>query len=537
MASNTTKPTILAVDDTPENLDIVMGILRDDYHIKVAVNGKIALKIAQSQAPDLILLDIMMPEIDGYEVCRQLKANPATRDIPVIFLTAMGETANEEDGFNLGAADYIHKPVNPPLLKARLKTHLALKHNMDELQAAYAVINKQKVRMQKELNVGRDIQMSMVPDTFPAFPDHTDFDVHALLKPALEIGGDFYDYFFIDDEMLCVCVGDVSGKGVPAALFMAVSKTLLKSTAKEDHSTASIATRVNEEISQDNPSSMFITLFVGILHIRSGEFRYTNAGHPYPYIKRASGEVETLKPVHGPVIGAIGGVAYKEDCVQLGQHDKLLIFTDGITEAMDVDDQLYGEQRVIDHLQSTATQGLDAFVETTLESVENFAGEAPQADDITILALSFCLEPEDISGETRQLVISNNLAEIDRVNESFNEFAEQCGISMPVALRVNCAFDELLNNTISYAYDDEEAHQIEVTMDCTKTRLTITISDSGVPFNPFTRETPDTKLALADRDIGGLGIHLVKNVMDDVTYQRRLDRNIVKLVKHLNENK
>ena len=196
-----------------------------------------------------------------------------------------------------------------------------------ELQAAYAVINKQKERMQGELNVGRDIQMSMVPDTFPAFPDHDEFDIHALLKPAREIGGDFYDYFFIERDKLCVCVGDVSGKGVPAALFMAVTKTMIKSTTNEDHSPASIITRVNHEISQDNPSCMFITLFLGILHVRSGEFHYTNAGHPYPYVKRAGGVIDTLKQVHGPVVGAVDGMAYGEDSIILGKDDQLLIFT------------------------------------------------------------------------------------------------------------------------------------------------------------------------------------------------------------------
>ena len=536
MASDVTRPTILAVDDTPENLDIVKGILLGDYNIKVAVSGKIALKIAQTQSPDLILLDIMMPEIDGYEVCRQLKANPETRDIPVIFLTAKGETADEARGFKLGAADYILKPVNPPLLKARIKTHLALKQNMDELQVAYTVINKQKERMQTELNIGRDIQMSMVPDTFPAFPEHKEFDIHALLQPALEIGGDFYDYFFIDHDKLCVCVGDVSGKGVPAALFMAVTKTMIKSTATEDHSTASIATRVNEEISQDNPSSMFITLFIGVLDIKSGEFSYTNAGHPYPYVKRASGEVDVLKPVHGPVIGAIGGVAYKEDCMQLGKQDQILIFTDGITEAMDVDDHLYGEQRVIDHLRSTPTEGLDALVTGTLNSVEHFAGDAPQADDITILALSFCIEPQHISRETRKCVISNKLEEIDRVNDIFNEFAEKFSIPISVSYRVNCVFDELLNNIISYAYDedeDEDEHSIEVIIEYEGNRLSISISDNGIPFNPFTMVTPDTQLALADREIGGLGVHLVKSFMDKMIYQRRFNRNVIKLTKLL----
>ncbi|MEH6549839.1 MAG: SpoIIE family protein phosphatase [Pseudomonadales bacterium] len=533
MASDKSRPTILAVDDTPENLDVVKGILAEEYHIKVAVHGKVALKIAQSQLPDLILLDIMMPEIDGYEVCRQLKANPATRDIPVIFLTAKGETADEAEGFNLGAADYILKPVNPPLLKARVKTHLALKQNMDDLQAAYTVINKQKERMQQELNVGRDIQMSMVPDTFPAFPEHDEFDIHAILKPAREIGGDFYDYFFIERDKLCVCVGDVSGKGVPAALFMAVTKTMIKSTAVEDHSPASIMTRVNDEISRDNPSCMFITLFFGILNVRSGEFRYTNAGHPYPYIKRADGVFDTLKQIHGPVVGAVDGLAYGEDSVYLAKDDQLLIFTDGVTEAMDVADQLYGEQRVIDCFQSAQTTELDVLVSGTLDSVETFAGEAEQADDITILALRYDIEPEETAGHQQEIIIANKMAEIDRVNDTFNDFAELCEIPMKISLKVNMVFDELLSNVISYAYGDEESHDIEVAMDSVGGRLSISISDDGLPFNPFTRVDPDTALSLEDRDIGGLGIHLVKKVMDEVTYQRRHNRNIVTLIKNL----
>ena len=179
------KPIILAVDDTPENLDVVKGILASDYVIKAAISGPIALKIAEKQQPDLVLLDVMMPGMDGYEVCQKLKDNPETRDIPVIFLTAMDQTSNETRGFSLGAADYIFKPVIPPILKARVKTHLALKESMDELNLAYGIIKSQKDRMEEELNIGRDIQMSMLPLEFPAFPDRDEFSVHALLKPAM----------------------------------------------------------------------------------------------------------------------------------------------------------------------------------------------------------------------------------------------------------------------------------------------------------------------------------------------------------------
>ena len=532
MAIEGGKATVLAVDDTPENLDVVKGILADEYHIKVAVNGQIALKIAQSQAPDLILLDIMMPEIDGYEVCRQLKENPATRDIPVIFLTAKGDTADEAEGFALGAADYILKPVNPPLLKARVNTHLTLKRNMDALQAAYAVINRQKTRMEEELNIGRDIQLSMVPATFPAFPDREEFDIYGLLKPAREIGGDFYDYFFVERDLLCICVGDVSGKGVPAALFMAVTKTMIKSTAVEDHSPASIMTRVNDEISQDNPNCMFVTLFLGILDTLTGEFRYTNAGHPYPLIKRADGAVDTLQKVHGPVVGAMDGMAYGEDLATMGRDDQLLVFTDGITEAMDISDRLFGEPRVVDLLEISTELNPDSLAHATLDTVEKFAGEAEQADDITILALLYRVEPQAES-ERLKITIANRLTEIDRVNDTFNEFAESRDIPMPVSLKINMAFDELLTNVISYAYEDGKEHRIDITASCDKGRLMIGVTDDGIPFNPFTREDPDTTLSLEERKIGGLGIHLVKKMMDETSYQRRHNRNTVTLIKKL----
>jgi sigma-B regulation protein RsbU (phosphoserine phosphatase) len=179
----------------------------------------------------------------------------------------MDQTTDESKGFDLGAADYITKPVNPPILEARVKTHLALKQAMDDLQGAYAVIKRQKDRMQEELNVGHTIQMSMLPLDFPAFPERSEFDLHALLKPAREVGGDFYDFFMISEDELCLVVGDVSGKGVPAALFMAVSQTMIKTASSGDRSPASIMTRVNDALSSDNPASMFVTLFLAIVDI------------------------------------------------------------------------------------------------------------------------------------------------------------------------------------------------------------------------------------------------------------------------------
>jgi len=185
---------ILAVDDTPENLDVVKGLLVPEYQVRVAPNGQIGLKIARAQRPDLILLDIMMPEIDGYEVCRQLKADPDTADIPVIFLTAKGETEDQAAGFELGAADYILKPINPTLLRARVKTHIALKSSLDQLKRTGEELAKAKAKMEDELNVGQRIQLSMLPTVAPRLDD---FNVFATMRAARQVGGDLYDYFFM----------------------------------------------------------------------------------------------------------------------------------------------------------------------------------------------------------------------------------------------------------------------------------------------------------------------------------------------------
>ncbi len=258
-----------------------------------------------------------------------------------------------------------------------------------DLQEAYGIIKDQKERMEKELNVAHEIQMSMVPLTFPPFPERKEFSIYATLEPALEVGGDFYDFFFIDEDRLCFCVGDVSGKGVPAALFMAVTRTMIKSKASDDRSTANILTFVNGQISQDNPSCMFVTLWVGILNIRTGEVTYTNAGHNPPYLKRVDGSLEKLSVLHGPVVGAVEGLVYGEDKLKFSSEDLLLAFTDGVTEEIDVNDELYGEMRLEALLSEMTDVSVERSVQDVVASVREFQGESAQDDDITVLALQF----------------------------------------------------------------------------------------------------------------------------------------------------
>jgi sigma-B regulation protein RsbU (phosphoserine phosphatase) len=525
---------ILIVDDERFNINVLADLLKPNYKIMAAISGAQALKAARSQnPPDLILLDVMMPELDGYEVCRQLKADDATREIPVIFVTAMGQESDETKGLSLGASDYITKPISPAIVEARVKTQLERKQHLDELQKAYAIINAQKERMQEELNVGRDIQLSMLPQVFPPFPDRNEFKLHASMEAAREVGGDFYDFFFIDEDHLCFCVGDVSGKGVPAALFMAISKAMLKSRAADDLSTASILTHVNDELAADNQAMMFVTLFLGILDVRSGDLAFTNGGHNPPYIKRSDGRIERLDQRHGPALGPMDGVAYKEGKERLSNGDNLLVYSDGVTEAMNPVRQLYGEERLVQVLEASALPNPEALIKATLADVQAFADGAEQSDDITLLALSFLRSPATGDAVSLKVTMKNQLSEMAGVLTAFDQFATEHQIPVEPAKKVKLAFDELLNNIVSYGFPDGGEHEIHVGVEKFNQRLTITIIDDGVPFNPFQRETPDLEASLEERQIGGLGIHLVRSLMDEVSYKRGVDRNIVTLIKKL----
>ncbi len=247
-----------------------------------------------------------------------------------------------------------------------------------------------KERMQTELDIGRNIQMSMVPLTFPAFPDRKEFDVHAALKPAFEVGGDFYDFFLTDDDMLCVCIADVSGKGVPAALFMAVTRTLVKTHAKLGASSDEILEKVNDDLAKDNDACMFVTLFLALLDLKTGVLRFTNAGHNPSYVKRkATGAIERLDKLHGPVIAAMEEIPYGSGETKLASGDTLFLYTDGVNEAMNAKQELFTEERLAGLLRNNTWTTSDGAVKVVLDDVWKFQGAADQADDVTVVALRY----------------------------------------------------------------------------------------------------------------------------------------------------
>jgi sigma-B regulation protein RsbU (phosphoserine phosphatase) len=428
--------------------------------------------------------------------------------------------------------DIVNEKSRDELIDEIKDTNIELKESLENLKRTTSA----KERMESELNIGRDIQMSMLPLEFPPFPDRKEMDILAALHPAREVGGDFYDFFFIDDTRLCFCVGDVSGKGVPAALFMAMTKTLIKSRATDDFSTASIITHINDELSEDNKSSMFVTVFICILNTETGELICTNAGHNPPFIKRKDGSITKLDELHGPVVGAIYGMTYKEGSVNLHSGDVVLLYTDGVTEAMNESGSLYSEGRLVNLLEESTATSLNLLLDEITCDVSSFEGEAEQADDITLIAVSFHGGKKSKMASRDIFVVKNALSEIETVNNRFAEFAKQHNIEDTVINVFRIVFDEMLNNIVSYAYDDTEEHEIEINIHFSDSRINVSIIDDGKPFNPLGLNPPDTSASLEDRGIGGLGIHLVRKMMDDIHYQRKIDKNVLSMTKVIKPN-
>ena len=402
MQSPNTKQTVLVVDDTPDNIMLMTEILGGLYQVKVAVNGKKALSIAQSDnPPDIILLDIMMPEMDGYEVCRILKADNSTEAIPIIFVTAMSDIDDEQQGLSLGAVDYITKPVSPPLLLARVKTQLRLYNQnryLDDLvqqrtrQLTIETAHRQK--LENELQVARDIQMAMLPRQVDGGITAGRCRISAQLRPAREVGGDFYCIFPLtnnprDNNKVVFAIGDVSGKSVPAALFMARACTLLESIGNDEHSPDKIMLKMNQALCRNNDECMFVTIGCGVLDTQTGKLNYASAGHDSPVLIQQDGSVSVLEVSGGPLIGIYESAEFALSTTQLQPGESLLLYTDGITEAFNSSGEMFTDKRLIEALSVNTAQTSDALVESLIQKVDDFCTGAEQSDDITVVAVSY----------------------------------------------------------------------------------------------------------------------------------------------------
>ncbi len=375
---------ILLVDDNITSLKQAAALLRDAYKVTMVKSGQQALEFLEKYTPHLILLDIEMPDMDGFETIQRIKLDERFRKIPVIFLTGNHDTATETKGFECGAADFITKPYSQEVMLHRISLQIQLASYQNRLET-------EKERMTAELDVATKIQASMLPQHFELFEKKGLFSVYANMEPAREVGGDFYDCFQVDEDHMAVVIADVSGKGVPAALFMVIAKTLIKTKAKGILSPGRVLEEVNREIYDTNEEDMFVTLFLGILELSTGKFVCANAGHNPPIHLHKDGRAEYFSIKQNFILGVMPGMTFEENVVQLEENDKIFLYTDGITEAIDEKNEFYGEERLLAQLQNPQVAGMS--VKTLLDYVKEqlnfFTGNTEQEDDITMLAFQY----------------------------------------------------------------------------------------------------------------------------------------------------
>jgi serine phosphatase RsbU (regulator of sigma subunit) len=384
-------PKILIVDDEPYNIDYLEQELEDsNFEIFTAMNGQEALEKVRSQSPDLVLLDVMMPVMDGFEVLSRIKADPATRDIPVIVISASNNLQSVVRGIQLGAEDYLPKPFEPTLLHARISSSVE-KKRLRDLEQTYLK------GLERELEIGREIQQGFLPS---ALPKVEGWEIAAYFKAAREVAGDFYDTFLLPDGDLMCVIGDVCGKGVGAALFMTLFRSLIRATAttetfhdRKDTPVFTPAERLQHVVSFTNKyiaethgdASMFATLFLGIFQAESGKFTYINCGNESPLLFGDGCILAQLGPT-GPVVGIFPWASYSVKEITMETEDALLAFTDGITDALNPESASYGRERLAGLIgEGKAAPGV--LLRKIEEDLDLFTRKAKQFDDITILAV------------------------------------------------------------------------------------------------------------------------------------------------------
>ncbi len=388
-------------------------------------------------------------------------------------------------------------------------------------------------RIEGELQVARDIQAKMLPATWPPYPDRKDLDIYGLLEPAREVGGDLFD-FFIRDEKLFFCIGDVSGKGVPAAMVMAVTHSLFRSHTVHGNNPAHIMHLLNETLCQGNDTNMFVTFFVGVLNLPTGRLRYCDAGHDKPLMV-SEGRVSTLEAKANLPLGVFSDTRYDTEEYIVPAGCTLFLYTDGLTEAKNGSRQQFRLQRVVEQLAGSQGQPQTDATQTVKDmeqAVHDFVGKAEQSDDLTMLAIHYTPQQQQNVLE-EQLVITNDVHQVPEMNQFVRAVLERLHIDEALAKKLRLAVEEAVVNVMEYAYAPGVEGTITLTIAADEKQLRFVITDSGIPFDPTESVKADTTLSAEDRPIGGLGILLVRELMDTINYERIDGMNILTLTKNI----
>ena len=386
---------------------------------------------------------------------------------------------------------------------------------IDNLSAAIS----EKQRMGTELRIASLIQEGSVSSVFPAFPDRTEFDLFALMEPAKEVGGDFYDFFMTDDDHLALVIADVSGKGVPAALFMMATKILVNERAHVGGTPAEILNIVNTRICAQNKGEMFITVWLGILEISTGKLIFANAGHDDPAFA-LGGEFSIEKRKHGLAIGAFEGAQYKNTEITLSKGDKIFLYTDGVPEATDKNNKLFTAEKMIDALNSDKNGSPESIIKTVRRKAAEFTGDAPQFDDMTML----CCEYKGKNGKSIKLsAVDDNL---EKTLDFIRECLKGSGCTEKFVRQVELYVEEIFVNIAHYAYAPDTG-DVEISAEVLNDKIRVVFTDEGKRYNPLEKSDPDISLSADEREIGGLGIFMTKKLTDKIEYEYKDGKNIL----------
>ena len=385
-------------------------------------------------------------------------------------------------------------------------------------------------RIDAELVAAKSIQSSALPVVNKNISGRNDLDIHAFMATAKEVGGDFYDFYMTRQNTFNFMVADVSGKGIPASLFMMRAKTELKNMMESGEDLADAFTHGNADLCQGNDAEMFVTAWQGSLNLDTGLVNYVNAGHNHPLVRHGNGQFEMLKSRVNFVLGGMDGMRYKEQELKLEPGDTLFLYTDGVTEATNASNELYGDDRLLAVANKCEYESMAEFCKAVKEDIDRFVGEAPQFDDITMLAVRFIGRKPDWERRFEEATLDD----IPELTAGAEEELERIGCSMRVITQMSVAIDEIYSNIVKYAYPHVKGSvRVSIHEEEKPHSVSMTFEDSGIPYNPMTNAEPDITLSAEERRIGGLGIFIVKKTMDDVQYHYENDRNIFTIRKKL----
>lgn len=393
-------------------------------------------------------------------------------------------------------------------------------------------ITKKSARIESELELANNIQTHMLPTIFPPFPDREEIELYAIMDPAKAVGGDFYDFFMIDDRNLALVIADVSGKGIPAALFMVITKTLIKNEVNMGANPAEAFSKVNQMLCEGNDDNMFVTAWLGILDTETGKLTYVNAGHNPPLLRQGDGEFEYLKSRPGFVLAGMEGIHYKQYETMLKPGDEIFLYTDGVTEAENEGKAFYGTDRLKEYLNQHGGENVKELLQGLRKDIGKFAGAEEQFDDITMLAMNY---QEKRKGERYlERKFQARSSQLQDVMTFVEQELERTECPVKLSTQIAVCVEEIFVNISQYAYTRRE-EDVTVGMKYEEGELTLRFMDHGTPFDPLMKKDPDVSKSAEEREIGGLGIFIVKKTMDDVQYEYQNGMNILTMKKKITE--